>query len=273
MISHRYRCIFVHQRKSAGTTVKALFDDVGPEDRGRFNDGILSPDWDPERPPVSDHFAFTVIRNPWDRFVSGWKYCKTTKHRDILDVLANLPRRRLIDTVLARRASWPARIESARELGRQAKDEAKHAVRATLGRADKRPKRPGHDYRHLTQMQRATVVWPDGRLAVDRVVFLEDLDAGLAEVFAAIGKPYAAPPRERARRRGDDYRRHFDDPRARALFDAAFGADVACWGYDFDSGLPDFARFAGAGRGAPVAAPIPPAADGRPPRDRQASRQ
>ncbi len=31
------------------------------------------------------------MRNPWDRFISGWRYCASTKDRPLLDVLENPP--------------------------------------------------------------------------------------------------------------------------------------------------------------------------------------
>jgi hypothetical protein len=53
-----------------------------------LNDGVLSPEY--ESAP-SDYFRFSAVRNPWDRFVSGWKYLESTRKRSLLDVLTNLP--------------------------------------------------------------------------------------------------------------------------------------------------------------------------------------
>lgn len=39
-------------------------------------------------------FKFTISRNPFDRFISGWRYCKSTKHKDINDLIGNLPKKR-----------------------------------------------------------------------------------------------------------------------------------------------------------------------------------
>ncbi len=241
MISHKYRCIFVHQRKSAGTSVKALFEDATGPDRGRFNAGLLSPDWDPTAPPVRDYYTFTVIRNPWDRFVSGWRYCKSTRRRSLIDVIENLPRPTLVANVLAWDASHAARLHSGLELFRQSKDRAKYALRTAVGIADDPPQLAGHDYRHVTRQQHETVVYADGSLAVDKVVFFEDLEAGLRAVFRDIGRDLPPLPAHRVKRAGDDYRRHFDD-RSRAAFDAAFRGDIETWGYDFETGLPDWPR-------------------------------
>jgi len=40
---------------------------------------------------VAAAWKFAVIRNPWDKFVSSWKYCNSTKNRKMMDVLLNLP--------------------------------------------------------------------------------------------------------------------------------------------------------------------------------------
>ncbi len=54
-----------------------------------MNDGVLSQGY---ASAPAGYFRFSAIRNPWDRFISGWKYCTTTRHRSLHDVLANLPR-------------------------------------------------------------------------------------------------------------------------------------------------------------------------------------
>jgi hypothetical protein len=82
-----------------------------------------------------------------------------------------------------------------------------------------------------------TVTWTDGSLAVDRVIFVERLDEGLAALERDLGMPLDPVPRLRSRRGDDAYRRHFD-PAALALFNRLYARDIAMWGYDFDTGLP-----------------------------------
>lgn len=38
-------------------------------------------------------FKFMVARNPWDKFVSGWKYLESTKNLSLTEVLEKLPER------------------------------------------------------------------------------------------------------------------------------------------------------------------------------------
>jgi hypothetical protein len=54
-----------------------------------MKDGVLSPEW---TSAPAGYFRFAVVRNPWDRFVSGWKYCESTRERALREVLSALPR-------------------------------------------------------------------------------------------------------------------------------------------------------------------------------------
>jgi len=90
MLCHTSQCIFIHQRKCAGTSIIHAFDlNPGNPDWHFMNDGVLSPEY---TSAPTGYFRFSVVRNPWDRFISGWKYCATTRQRSLHDVLTNLPR-------------------------------------------------------------------------------------------------------------------------------------------------------------------------------------
>ena len=89
MISHRYKCVFFHQRKCAGMSIMKTFN-VEPDTPNwiYLNDGAL----DLETCLVpKGYFIFSVVRNPWDRFISGWKFCESTKHLSLEQALRNLP--------------------------------------------------------------------------------------------------------------------------------------------------------------------------------------
>lgn len=94
MICHPHKCIFIHQRKCAGLSMMKAFglsreEDSNADIEWRYlNDGVLCPEF---ASAPRDYVKFAVIRNPWDRFVSGWLFCEETKHLPILDVLRDLP--------------------------------------------------------------------------------------------------------------------------------------------------------------------------------------
>jgi|ERR1041385_3702363 hypothetical protein len=89
MISHHYKCIFIHQRKCAGSSIITSFGyDVDDPEWHFMNDGVLSPEFD----SAPEYFKFSVVRNPWDRFVSGWKYLEATRRMSLREVLTHLPR-------------------------------------------------------------------------------------------------------------------------------------------------------------------------------------
>lgn len=234
MISHGHKCIFIHIRKAAGSSIKALFSDTSPG----YNNGILTEGWGEGDPQLSSYFKFTAVRNPWDRFVSGWRYCQSTRDLTLHEVLENLPQEDLKANILAEGASTRVRENYLEAYLREQVALKAHEVRVRHkieGRL--RPRKPGHDYRHLTREQHLSFVYPDGRLAVDAVLYMEDLKAGLTEIAERLGIDAEQLPHKNQQRsaEGADYRELFD-ARARALFEKAYGTDIALLGYDFDAG-------------------------------------
>src|SRR5579862_3184644 len=86
MISHAYRCVFVRQLKCASTSIIQAFGVPWETPDGkRFSNGVLSPRWLERKELYGDYFSFAVVRNPWDRFVSGWRYLESTRDRPLID--------------------------------------------------------------------------------------------------------------------------------------------------------------------------------------------
>jgi hypothetical protein len=94
MICHKYKCIFIHQRKNAGTAIINSFG-YTPDSAEwrRFNEGALSFGWKFRGPVVRDYLVFAVARNPWERFISGWKYLPKYRNLSLDDVIEDLPQR------------------------------------------------------------------------------------------------------------------------------------------------------------------------------------
>jgi Sulfotransferase family len=94
VICNQYKCIFIHQRKNAGSSIIRSFG-FSPRQKQwhLFNDGTMSPEWKRHRDAIrKNYLVFTVVRNPWDRFISGWKYLPDFKDKNLDDVMSDLPR-------------------------------------------------------------------------------------------------------------------------------------------------------------------------------------
>lgn len=92
MISNRYRCIYIHQRKTAGASIISSFQ-YKPQQSNwdMFNDGTLSPEWKEFAHKRQHYFIFSSVRNPFDRLISGWLYLSSTRQRSLQEVLENPP--------------------------------------------------------------------------------------------------------------------------------------------------------------------------------------
>ena len=96
MICHKNKCIFVHIPKVAGTSIINAFGYTWADKDSHFlGDGCLASkeDWKKYEEFYKDYKVFTVVRNPYDRFVSGWKYCKSTRNLELNHLLKHLPRK------------------------------------------------------------------------------------------------------------------------------------------------------------------------------------
>jgi chondroitin 4-sulfotransferase 11 len=61
-------------------------------DWDRFNNGVLSDTWEQRSPAEREYFVFSVVRNPFDKAISAWKYLKAVRNRPLIEVLENPPR-------------------------------------------------------------------------------------------------------------------------------------------------------------------------------------
>jgi len=73
---------FIHNRKTAGMSIMAFFDNLPDVQLIRVKDWSVL---DPSIP------SFAVKRNPYTRCLSAWRYCESTRDRSILDCLKNPP--------------------------------------------------------------------------------------------------------------------------------------------------------------------------------------
>jgi hypothetical protein len=197
VICHEYRCIFIHQRKAAGTSICYAFDIPWAIDSVAWNfmdSGVRSN----EHGQYPSYFHFSVVRNPYDRFISGWKYCKAAQDKSVLEVLQNLP----TDDLSANRENDPN--------GRRS-----------------------HDYVHITRPQYEIIFHEDGTFGVDFVIRFERLQADFNRVCNILGKPHVELFHANKQNR-QPYHHYFDnEPEARRLLETHFKRDFELFDYEY----------------------------------------
>lgn len=99
MINHKYKCIYIHVLKTGGTSiVNEFYPSYWNKPNIKLNPHFFSTgisnenDWDLYQEKYKDYFVFSSVRNPWDKFISGWKYCKNLANLSIDELLNNLPK-------------------------------------------------------------------------------------------------------------------------------------------------------------------------------------
>jgi hypothetical protein len=141
---------------------------------------------------------FAVVRNPYDRLVSCWKYVRPESWR-------------VMPRYLRSRLSLTSFLEMLPEIWESKAD------------------------RHLAT--HTAPIWPDvsdrdGTLLLDEICRLETIAEDFARVALRIGAAGAAFPHENRNRDDTGYRRHYTR-KSRALLERLYAADLENLGYDF----------------------------------------
>lgn len=158
--------------------------------------GYLRPEEVAQAP--ASYFRFTAIRNPYDRFVSGWKYCEHTKNRPMIEVLRNMP------------------------------------VYSQVPNSAEDPTTESFAWWHITMPQYRRVVMADGcTLGVDFAVRYENLKDDFDHVCDIIGRPRVELP---VVNKTDHmrYKTYFDgDMEAQKLLAGHFQRDLELFEYSY----------------------------------------
>jgi len=199
VISHAHRCIFVHIRKNAGGSIVANFLDEGEDaaDRGYGTDGVLDPAWENDKYP--GYLVFAVVRNPWSRFISGWRWLC----RRAFDAKGNLGpdyyRTRSLRTILTELPDLlPAK---------------------------------SHDRRHLLWSHLDMLRDAQGQIIADRILRFESLSADFQSLCGEIGKN-DSQLRHRNRTGGRPYWEYYDSE-TREMVGRMFREDIEHFGFKF----------------------------------------
>ncbi len=96
MINDTYNCAYLHVPKTGGTSILNSFGIDWNDENTLYFLSYNAYYWKKNlrfTTSISDlpkkYFIFTVVRNPWERFISGWKYC--APNITIEHLLNNLP--------------------------------------------------------------------------------------------------------------------------------------------------------------------------------------
>lgn len=207
MISHRYRCIFVHIPKTGGTSIENVIW-PGPRSADDLWMGFVSPFRNKYQTGGLQHlkarqireevgaevfssfFKFTVVRNPWDKVVSQWSYLQQRKDlQEYLGVSAGQPLHRYLDAI---------------------------------GISD-----------HVQVMPQADFMLDEnGEMLVDMIGRFETLARDTQTIFARLGIDSAVLPHAAKSRRHADYRSYYD-AEARQRVAELYARDIALFGYHF----------------------------------------
>ena len=186
MKNDKYKFIFIHVPKTGGTSIEEYFGknmagkgkhrslrewcELYEYERGDrlASDRIPCPIVPPSSfdHEFSQYFKFTVVRNPWDRMVSYWKYKKI--HSGVGGRFLPFP-----GLDFAREKSFPKWLNCAADLSQEQWD-----AFAPIGFA--------------TQKQMIT----HGQICMDYIIRFEDLQNGFDEVCKKIGHQPKPPHRK-----------------------------------------------------------------------------
>jgi hypothetical protein len=197
-VSDRYRCIFIHVPKCAGTSLKQALDLPGQ--------GHPTWYWFAEKIPHkwNTYLKFAIVRNPWDRFVSAYFYATMKKsywHNDHTGLHPDY-------SLLSNKSFDECCVIAQRE--RQAlKHEAWY---------------PQHLWLTLP-------IGGQNKLMVDLVLRYEKLDEDMALLSARLGLESIDLPRINVTQHRC-YRDYYNEE-TRAIVAGLYGADISLLGYEF----------------------------------------
>jgi chondroitin 4-sulfotransferase 11 len=210
MVSHRYRCVFAHVPKCAGTSVRRLFD-LQPVTPPYWHCSWEEAEAALGRETLISYFKFTIVRNPWDRIVSAWRmfldkpWCRQDRHYTLPEFIATVT-----DESIPYRARYANR-EAQLRWERTVENMRHHALPCL------------HPYYGVVDSQ--------GNVAMDEVIDFGEIEEGLGRVVERLGLTPRRLPHENTTRH-DHYRRYYDNE-TRAIIEASFAADIREFAFRF----------------------------------------
>ncbi len=206
-VSHRYKCIFVHIPKTAGRSIAAALEvPWGGAAHRTFRSYRRTP-------ALREYFSFSVVRNPWDRFVSIYHHVMKAKVHDGQAIRgpsgSPLPF-----------ASWLAYNYDYYK--------GPFPNRCDYGGYNQSAGAP-----FWFTPQKNWLVDESGQIAVDRVVRFENLEEGVGNIITMLGVGGKAIPwMNRSERLSAGYRDYYDE-RTKDIVAQLAADDIEAFGYLF----------------------------------------
>ena len=199
MISHQHKVIFIHIRKNACSSIVKSFTTPTTQiaDLNYGRDGSYDTSWD--RSLYLDYLIFAVSRNPWSRFISGWRW------------------------LCARRYSVPGNLGP--EYYRRTS--LKNILKELPGQLPA----ISHDRRHLFWTQLGMLTDKDGQFMPKVIMRFESLEKDYERLCQRINKPYFPLPHEN-KATNRPYWEYYDSE-TRELVGELFQRDIEYFGYKF----------------------------------------
>jgi len=197
--SHKYRCVFIHVPKAAGTSIKTVLNMPGSGHLTWFYYAFYFPQiW-------RQYTSFAVVRNPWDRIVSTYHFLRMK-----------------VSYLHPPEVGPHADYEVLRDRSFE------ECLTILLRERERLTSEAWYEQTHLV----ALPVSLGARVMVDRVLRFETLDAEFPRLCAELGVDGRNMPQLNSTKRGRDYREYYNG-HTRRLVARLYASDIETFGYSF----------------------------------------
>ena len=226
MINHKYKCLFVHIPKTAGSSIRHI---LPPSDESKFACGhadamtyygfFHGSDYrvkDPlGREKWEEYMKFAFVRNPWDRFVSAYRYLKNGGN-DSCESAA-------VKRVLIDKCSCIKEFICNEEIMNG------DILNGSGDLIDQGICYRVYHFKSQHQMLKHTV---SNQILIDNIYRFEALQEGIDDIFKKIGIPQQPLPHFKKNREEMDYTDYYDKE-TREIIAAKYKEDIELFGYEF----------------------------------------
>ena len=260
MISHKHKCIFVHIPKNAGSSVEKAFgfSEIYHQGTARHSMPYSMRGWWGKSEPNREYpfkklyerphhdpsyavnfdrfFKFAIVRNPWDRFVSTYKYDKKLLNASDVDVVANAASKSSGKWLLTRR-QFLAELFGGSEFSFNefinVLADDWFGVNRDLERKEKKyfTNNPKYSWIKGHQFNQVSYIMDEsGTFCLDMLLRFENLSNDWAKLCEKQGWDLELPHTNKSS--GKHYTEYYDDA-TRDMVARRYAADIEYFGYSF----------------------------------------